>query len=168
MMPTFCRWRLWVERPRSAHCKRDRPGALLAYSTGTWTPSGQWLNLSDVVVQNNNLTTLQTARLSALVGASLADAGIPARSPRFRKARIRRSPIRLGSRYGMLRTFPAICRATPPSAPRRRSGDFSELTRCRFAYPPIPMPRLCQTPSVALVSSMQRMRLSASTSLRRG
>jgi hypothetical protein len=41
-------------------------------------PSGQWLNLSDFVAQNNNLTTLQTARLSALVGASLADAGIAA------------------------------------------------------------------------------------------
>jgi hypothetical protein len=81
-----------------------------ADSIGTWTPSGQWPILSDVVVQNNNLTTLQTARLSALVGASLADAGIAAweakytyntaiipraRSPRFRKARIRRSPIRL-------------------------------------------------------------------------
>jgi hypothetical protein len=34
--------------------------------------------LSDVVTQNNNLTALQTARLSALVGASLADAGIAA------------------------------------------------------------------------------------------
>ena len=53
-------------------------GRFWADSTGTWTPSGQWLNLSDVVAQNNNLSTLQTARLSALVGASLADAGIAA------------------------------------------------------------------------------------------
>src|ERR1700733_5954359 len=41
------------------------------------------LNLSDVVAQNNNLTTLQTARLSALVGASLADAGIAAREAKY-------------------------------------------------------------------------------------
>jgi hypothetical protein len=49
-----------------------------ANSTGTWTPPGEMLNLADVVARNNNLTTLQTARLSGLVGVSLADAGIAA------------------------------------------------------------------------------------------
>jgi hypothetical protein len=53
-------------------------GRFWADSTGTWTPAGHWLNISDVVARNNNLSTLQTARLSALVGASLADAGIAA------------------------------------------------------------------------------------------
>lgn len=151
-----------------------------ADSIGTWTPSGQWPILSDVVVQNNNLTTLQTARLSALVGASLADAGIAAWEAKYTYNTAR--PITeiqestdpaiadpLGSRYGMLRTSPAICRATAPSAPRRRrSRDFSELTRCRFASPPIPMPRLCQMPSVALVSSIRRMRLVLRQVYRRG
>jgi hypothetical protein len=66
-----------------AHCTGDRPGALLGRQHRQLDAVWAMLNLSDVVAQNNNLTTLQTARLSALVGASLADAGIAAREAKY-------------------------------------------------------------------------------------
>jgi hypothetical protein len=52
---------------------------------GTWTPPGEMLNIADVVAQNNNLTTLETARMSAILGAAVADAGIAAWQVKYDK-----------------------------------------------------------------------------------
>jgi hypothetical protein len=44
----------------------------------TATPPGHWVAITDTVATNAGLSLLQTARLGAMVGASLADAGIVA------------------------------------------------------------------------------------------
>jgi membrane-associated phospholipid phosphatase len=44
----------------------------------TETPPGHWVDIMDTVATNAGLNLLQTARLGAMVGASLADAGIVA------------------------------------------------------------------------------------------
>jgi hypothetical protein len=44
----------------------------------TDTPAGHWVDIMDTVATNTGLGLLQTARLGAIVGASLADAGIVA------------------------------------------------------------------------------------------
>jgi hypothetical protein len=44
----------------------------------TATPPGHWLDITDTVATDADLSLLQTARLGAMVGASLADAGIVA------------------------------------------------------------------------------------------
>jgi hypothetical protein len=44
----------------------------------TATPPGHWVDIMDTVATNAGLNLLQTARLGAMVGASLADAGIVA------------------------------------------------------------------------------------------
>lgn len=44
----------------------------------TETPPGHWINIMDTVASNAGLSLLQTARLGAMVSASLGDAGIVA------------------------------------------------------------------------------------------
>ena len=44
----------------------------------TATPPGHWVDIMDTVATDAGLTLVQTARLGAMVGASLADAGIAA------------------------------------------------------------------------------------------
>jgi hypothetical protein len=44
----------------------------------TATPPGHWLDIIDTVAQGAGLTLMQTARLTAMVGTALADAGIVA------------------------------------------------------------------------------------------
>jgi len=44
----------------------------------TGTPPGHWVDIMDTVATNAGLSLLQTARLGAMVGAALADAGIVA------------------------------------------------------------------------------------------
>jgi len=44
----------------------------------TETPPGHWLDITDTVAASQDLSLLQTARLGAMVGASLADVGIVA------------------------------------------------------------------------------------------
>jgi hypothetical protein len=116
------------------------------------------LNLSDVVAQNNNLTTLQTARLSTLVGASLADAGIAAREAKYTYNTARpitdiqenTDPSIVDPTWQSLwnaPNFPSYMSGhTTFSAAAAALGGFFGTDRCRFAYPPIPMPRLCQMP----------------------
>src|SRR3984893_13381430 len=47
-----------------------------AFFDSTETPPGHWINIMDTVASNTGLSLLQTARLGAMVSASLGDAGI--------------------------------------------------------------------------------------------
>jgi hypothetical protein len=47
-----------------------------ALFSSTATPPGHWLSITDTVAADQDLNLLQTARLAAMVGTSLADAGI--------------------------------------------------------------------------------------------
>ena len=45
---------------------------------GTATPAGQWVSFADGIATGKGLSTLESARMSAIIGAALGDAGVAA------------------------------------------------------------------------------------------
>lgn len=49
-----------------------------ANGASTATPAGQWVSFADSIATDKGLSTLESARMSAIIGAALGDAGVAA------------------------------------------------------------------------------------------